>query len=143
MKITSPTFPAESRILLVEDNPINQELILCILESLELRTDTANNGIEALEALRSSTQENQYHIIVMDCQMPEMDGYAASIAIRSGDAGTKYLKTPIIAMTAHVLERDKERCSNAGMNDYLRKPVEDQALIEILKKHLLTSSSQK
>ena len=114
----------KARILLVEDNLINQEVALGILASLDLTADIAENGLEAINILN----EKKYDLILMDCQMPQMDGYATTRAIRSGK--TLQYDIPIIAMTANAMKGDKEKCLAAGMDDYLSKPINPQQLIE-------------
>jgi signal transduction histidine kinase/CheY-like chemotaxis protein len=108
------------KILLVEDNRINQIVATKILTKLKLKADIAENGIKALEKLNLAT----YDLILMDCQMPEMDGYETTKAIREGKAGKEHQDIIIIAMTANAMKGDKEKCLNAGMNDYLAKPIE-------------------
>ncbi|MBA6354417.1 MULTISPECIES: ATP-binding protein [unclassified Colwellia] len=108
------------KILLVEDNRINQIVATKILTKLTLSADIAVNGIHALEKLNSSS----YDLILMDCQMPEMDGYQTTKAIRAGEAGKAHQDIAIIAMTANAMKGDKERCLSAGMNDYLAKPID-------------------
>jgi signal transduction histidine kinase/ActR/RegA family two-component response regulator len=107
------------RILLVEDNRINQIVATKILTKLNLTADIAANGIEAIDKLNSAS----YDLILMDCQMPEMDGYETTKAIREGKAGIEHQNIAIIAMTANAMKGDKEKCLNAGMNDYLAKPI--------------------
>ncbi len=125
-------FPPNCRLLLVEDNPINQEVIRCILEDVDLQCDYAGNGVEALEALQFTEDEFRYDLVLMDCQMPEMDGFETTKAIRNGRAGNVYIDIPIIAMTANAMKGDKERCIEAGMNDYLSKPVEERKLLNTI-----------
>ena len=108
------------KILLVEDNRINQIVATKILDKLKLEADIAENGIKALEKLNSAS----YDLILMDCQMPEMDGYETTKAIRNGKAGEEHQSIVIIAMTANAMKGDKEKCLNAGMDDYLAKPIE-------------------
>ncbi len=122
----------KARILLVEDNFTNQQVTLRILEKLGFRADVANNGREALEAL----EKVRYDLTFMDVQMPVMDGFAATKAIRAGQARGMIPRMPIIAMTAHAMKGDRERCIEAGMDDYVAKPVLPKTLAEILDKWL-------
>jgi CheY-like chemotaxis protein/HPt (histidine-containing phosphotransfer) domain-containing protein len=131
------TCKREIRILVVEDNVINQKVTMAILEKLGYRTEIAANGYEALESL----QNMPFDLIIMDCEMPEMDGYEATRRIRAWQhAEDKVLRQkgnlPIIAMTAHVLEGEREKCIEAGMDDFLSKPVKPQTLAELIKKWL-------
>ncbi|TWX52838.1 response regulator [Colwellia hornerae] len=119
-----------TRILLVEDNRINQVVILGVLANIGLSADVAGNGIEALAALNISPEDAPYQIIIMDCQMPEMDGYDATRAIRAGEAGVVHRNIPIIAMTANAMKGDKEKCLAAGMSDYASKPVDTDILLK-------------
>jgi two-component system, sensor histidine kinase and response regulator len=106
------------RVLLAEDNPVNQTLATRILEKLGHKVQVANNGREAVERAHAG----DFDLIVMDVQMPEMDGLEATVAIRTAEAGTgKHV--PIVAMTAHAMKGDRERCLNAGMDGYLSKPI--------------------
>lgn len=114
------------RLLLVEDNLINQEVALGILECLGYTADIAENGVEALQALNDAPEEAAYDLILMDCQMPEMDGYEATRAIRAGQ--TPNPNIPIVAMTANAMKGDREKCLTAGMDDYLSKPLEPETL---------------
>lgn len=120
------------RILLAEDNITNQYVALGMLKKIGLTADTVINGKEALQAL----ELNPYDLVLMDVQMPEMDGISAARAIRDPGLKTKNRDVPIIAMTAHAGQDDRRRCLEAGMNDYLSKPVDPKALAEILKKWL-------
>ncbi len=112
---------ADARILLVEDNLINQEMALAILENMGLKADLAANGVEAVEAV----EQKSYDLILMDIQMPEMDGFEATRIIRG-----RFPSIPIIAMTAKALKGDAQACLDAGMNDYLSKPVQPEAVAE-------------
>ncbi len=120
------------KILLVEDNPINQEVSRCMLDELGIPVDIASDGIMALQILSNTDKKSPYSLILMDCQMPKMDGYVVSRRIRNGGAGNSYRKIPIIALTANAMSGDKEKCINAGMNDYLSKPMEAADLREKL-----------
>lgn len=117
------TWPANTRILLVEDNPTNQIVAQGMLEMIGLEADAVNNGLEALEAMHLALETVPYTLILMDCQMPEMDGYAASTAIRAGRAGEIYKEVPIVAMTANAMAGDREKCLISGMSDYVSKPI--------------------
>jgi signal transduction histidine kinase/CheY-like chemotaxis protein len=118
-------------VLLVEDNLINQEVMLAILNSLEIKVDVANDGLEAL-AMLSQTKTSTFDLILMDCQMPNLDGYEATRRIRAGDAGELYSKIPIIALTANTMNSEREKCLDAGMNEYLTKPINTDVLKSIL-----------
>ena len=133
----SPNLPetlnlAKTRILLVDDVSINQLIGVSMLEEFECEVDVAENGIEALKALNNATDNNPYQLILMDCQMPKMDGYEATRLIRTNAGGSRHAKVPIIAITANVMQGDKERCLEAGMDDYISKPVDPEILKEKL-----------
>lgn len=116
--------PQEERILLAEDNPISQLVAQTMLKKLGFKNiDIANNGAEALKSL----QKNNYDLIFMDCEMPEMDGYTASRKIRETNKNI-----PIVAMTAHTAEGDQELCFESGMNDYMSKPIDRKTLVRTL-----------
>ncbi|MBT1446188.1 response regulator [Shewanella sp. JM162201] len=126
-------FQAKVRLLLVEDNKVNQLVALGMLKNLGLETvDVANNGLEGLATL----QQADYDLILMDCLMPEMDGYQATTAIRAGDAGAKYRDIPIIAMTANAMKGDREQCLAAGMTDYIAKPLDIDAVAKVLSQYV-------
>jgi PAS domain S-box-containing protein len=128
-----PVAPAERpfppvRVLLVEDNPVNQRVATLMLQRLGLAADRADNGLQAVEMYSQSP----YAVVLMDCHMPEMDGFEAARAIRllEGDGP----RTAIIAMTAEALDGARERCTEAGMDDYIAKPVKMETLTETLRK---------
>ena len=122
------------RILLVEDNVINQKLALRLLEKMGYRADVASNGKEGVEAVET----NFYDLVLMDMQMPEMDGIQATKAIRMYEEqhSARSEHIPIVAMTANAMKGDRERCIEAGMDDYLSKPIRPQILQEVIKKYL-------
>jgi len=115
-------------ILLAEDNPINQVFARKLLTILGAEVQVANNGLEALEMV----QNEEFDLVLMDCQMPIMDGYQATDQIRQ--LGGHFGDLPIIALTAFALAEDKEKCLAAGMNDYLTKPVDRQAIVSAIKR---------
>jgi PAS domain S-box-containing protein len=121
------------RVLLVEDNAVNQKLAVRLLQKMEVQIVIANHGKEALTLLE---QQGPFDVILMDCQMPEMDGFATTVAIRKREAQERIVRgseqnslhIPIIAMTANAMKGDRERCLEAGMDDYLSKPIKPKAL---------------
>jgi two-component system sensor histidine kinase/response regulator len=116
------------RILLAEDNPVNQQVAMHVLEKAGHSTVVVSNGREALEAFRAEP----FDVVLMDVQMPEMDGFAATAAIRLEEEPRGF-RTPIIAMTAHAMKGDRERCLEAGMDDYVTKPIQRVELFRVLK----------
>jgi len=119
------------RILLAEDNLVNQKLAKLMLTKAGYQVEVANNGKEALEKFTASPED--FSMIFMDVQMPEMDGLEATRAIREKGFDT----VPIVAMTAHAIKGDKEMCLEAGMDDYISKPIKRQVVFEILEKWVL------
>jgi CheY-like chemotaxis protein len=136
------------RILLVEDNPTNRKVALAMLHKLGWSADVAANGLEAVRAVARA----QYDLVLMDCQMPEMDGYAAARRIRALEAEGAQLsaghpgasasptprasRLPIVAMTANAMQQDRERCLEAGMDDYVAKPIRSEELARTVNRWL-------
>lgn len=116
------------KILLVEDNKINQMVACGLLKELGYVADIAEDGEQALARLQQSDINTPYQLLFMDCQMPVMDGYQSTASIRAGVAGEHYKKVPIIAMTANAMEGDREKCLQAGMDDYIGKPIKSELL---------------
>jgi signal transduction histidine kinase/DNA-binding response OmpR family regulator/HPt (histidine-containing phosphotransfer) domain-containing protein len=120
------------RVLVVEDNPVNQAVVKKMLEKAGLTPETANDGVEAMDLLR----DEQFDVVLMDCQMPRMDGYEATEAIRDRETRQGLMRMPVIAMTANAMAGDKERCLAVGMDDYLSKPVKPSNLENMLRQWL-------
>lgn len=114
----------EVKVLIAEDNPMNQQLIKHLMKNWNIQHTVVNNGLEAVEALRKES----FSIVLMDIQMPEMDGYTATAVIRN----ELNLQIPIIAMTAHAMMGEKEKCLQLGMNDYVSKPLKETILYNII-----------
>lgn len=121
------------RVLVAEDNPVNQKLMVHLLAKMGISARMANNGFEALDRLR----EAEADIVLMDCQMPGLDGYAASQRIRAGEAGEGAKSLPIIALTANALASDRDKCLRAGMSEYMTKPIDPKLLRLMLEKYAL------
>ncbi|MCX7898389.1 MAG: PAS domain S-box protein [Rhodocyclaceae bacterium] len=119
-----------ARVLLAEDNAVNQRVAASMLQKLGCEVVIATDGRQAVELWQKGT----FDLVLMDCQMPEMDGFAATAAIRRGEEGARH--TPIVAMTANALEGDRERCLAAGMDDYLSKPITRARLMTVLARWL-------
>ena len=117
------------RVLLAEDNAINQQIAVELLEGVGVSVDVADNGREALEKLLNSTDNPPYDVVLMDLQMPEMDGYQATARIR---AEARLAHLPIVAMTAHAMAEDRDRCLAAGMNAHVTKPIDPELLYRTL-----------
>lgn len=118
------------RILVVEDHPLNQEVMKDLLGALGYTFDLANHGVEALQAL----EERQYSLVLMDCQMPELDGYEATRRLRRREREKSEERVPVIAVTAHALAEEREKVLQAGMDDLLTKPIQVATLTQMLEK---------
>jgi len=119
---------ATRKILVAEDNPINQEVMRELLSELGYEAQIVENGVQALEAL----EQERFPVVLMDCQMPELDGYGAAREIRRREPGSQSI--PLIAVTAHAFEGEREKALAAGMNDYVTKPISAAALREVIER---------
>jgi CheY-like chemotaxis protein/HPt (histidine-containing phosphotransfer) domain-containing protein len=127
------------RILLAEDSPMNRTVALRILEvKLGYTADTVDNGLEAIEAL----SDRDYDLVLMDCQMPEMDGYDATRTIRNQNSSVRNHNIPIIAMTANAMKGDREKCLDSGMDDYVSKPINPGDLSVAIERSLARKDRQ-
>ncbi|MCB1997867.1 MAG: response regulator, partial [Rhodoferax sp.] len=126
----TPAAPRPAQVLVVEDNAVNRLVVQAMLERLGMTVTLAPDGGQALGILATQAIE----LVLMDCQMPVMDGYEATRRIRA--AGHGRAQVPVVALTAHALAEDRQRCEAAGMNDYLSKPVTGEALAEVLVRYL-------
>jgi len=115
-----------ARVLVVEDNPVNQRILVKTLEREGYRVDLTATGTAAVQAVA----DNRYHAVLMDCQMPEMDGYEATRLVRMVEGGQRH--TPIIAITASAMVTDRDRCLAAGMDDFVSKPVSRLQLLQVI-----------
>ncbi len=131
--VSSSLAPALSgRVLLVEDNPVNRMVAIEMLSGFGLEVETAADGQEALTKLEAMP----YQLVLMDCQMPVLDGYGATVAWRKKEADEQRSRTPIAAITANALPSDRKRCLDCGMDDYLAKPYRREELLGMLMKWL-------
>ena len=121
--------PTAARVLLAEDNLLNQQLMLDLLGGAGYQVEVATNGREAVTAV----EQRKFDLVLMDIQMPEMDGLEATRRIRALPA---HAKLPIIAMTANVMPEDRARCAEAGMNDFIPKPIDIDAALKTLTRWL-------
>lgn len=126
----------EYRVLLAEDNVINQHVAMGMLEDMGYAADITDNGALAISKLKGAPADAPYQLILMDCQMPILDGYEATAKIRNGEAGQRYRDITIIAMTANVMTGDREKCLRAGMDDYIAKPIDPELLENCLAHYL-------
>ena len=124
----APDVPNDFRILVAEDNTISTKVIRGMLGKLNLQPDTASNGEEALQAMKAQ----RYDLVLMDCEMPILDGFSATAALRAWEMGHQRIRTPVVALTAHILSEHKERARLAGMDGHMAKPVELSQLREVV-----------
>ena len=144
-QITAEVAQFDINVLVAEDNLVNQELIGSLLDSLGCRMQVVGNGRELLSALLDQefdTRRDPYHLVLMDCQMPELDGFSTTRTIREHEAQHGAAPIPIIAITANALDGDREACLTAGMNDYLSKPFTRSQLIEMIRRWLPLNAGQ-
>ncbi|MGV8918257.1 MAG: response regulator [Pseudomonas sp.] len=126
--INPVSVPSDFRILVAEDNSISTKVIRGMLGKLNLQPDTASNGEEALQAMKSQ----RYDLVLMDCEMPILDGFSATQQLRAWEVGNQRIRTPVVALTAHILTEHKERARQAGMDGHMAKPVELSQLRELI-----------
>ncbi|NCD32512.1 MAG: response regulator [Spartobacteria bacterium] len=126
-------------ILLVDDHAANRHIVKAMLRSEPIILDAVENGCQALEYLRL----RHCDLVLMDCQMPEMNGMDAARAIRAGECGQENVRIPIVAMTAHALDEDRRLCLDAGMDDYISKPIDRKGLMTTLNKWLTQSDEER
>ncbi|WP_434678250.1 response regulator [Pseudomonas sp. R1-18] len=124
----SPIVPGDFRILVAEDNSISTKVIRGMLGKLNLNPDTASNGEEALRAMKAQ----RYDLVLMDCEMPILDGFSATEQLRAWEVGNQRVRTPVVALTAHILSEHKDRARQAGMDGHMAKPVELSQLRELV-----------
>ena len=120
--------PGDFRILVAEDNNISTKVIRGMLGKLNLNPDTACNGAEALKAMKTQ----RYDLVLMDCEMPVLDGFSATEQLRAWEVSHQRVRTPVVALTAHILTEHKERARQAGMDGHMSKPVELSQLRELV-----------
>lgn len=125
---TAAKVPSDFRILVAEDNTISTKVIRGMLGKLNLQPDTASNGEEALQAMKAQ----RYDLVLMDCEMPILDGFSATQQLRAWEVSNQRIRTPIVALTAHILAEHKERARQAGMDGHMSKPVELSQLRELI-----------
>ena len=135
-KIPEPKV-AGARVLLAEDNPVNREVAVCMLEQLGCPVVAVEHGRDAMAKMEC----DQFDLVLMDCQMPEMDGFSAAKAIRDGEQRSGR-HVPIVALTAHAIDGDRERCLAAGMDDYMTKPFKQSELANMIRKWVQRSGDE-
>ena len=134
----SESFKRKIRILVAEDNPVNQKVAQALIRKMGLQADVVSNGQEAINVL----QMIPYDLVLMDCQMPEMDGFEATRCIRRQGSNALNPLVPIIAMTAATMRGDREKCIQAGMSDFIAKPVQIRELAEMLARWLAITTNE-
>lgn len=125
-------------MLLAEDNPVNQKFAVQLLERKATRSSWPENGVEAIRAFK----EESFDLVLMDVQMPEVGGLEATRQIRKWESNASVDPTPIVALTARATEKDREQCLEAGMDDYLSKPVRGEKLAELLEQLIPASPAE-
>ena len=120
--------PDDFRVLVAEDNSISTKVIRGMLRKLDLQPDTAGNGEEALEAIKA----HPYDLVLMDCEMPVLDGFEATRQLRKWETSAGRPRTPVVALTAHIFSEHRERAREAGMDGHMAKPVEMSQLREVI-----------
>jgi len=128
----SPAFRFVGRVLLVEDNSINRLICKELLERLGVQFEMAEDGVEALEKLGAA----QFDLVLMDCLMPRLDGFAATIQWRERERTEGRARTPIVAVSANATEDDRDRCIASGMDDFLAKPIQLKFLAALIARYL-------
>ena len=126
-------FSKKTQVLVAEDNVVNQRLFQIILKNMGIKVEVASNGVEALAML----EKVEYDMVMMDCHMPEMDGFAATRTFREREAANEASKkTPIVAVTANAMKGEKERCISVGFDDFLAKPIDRMELQDMLLRYI-------
>ena len=133
---TETSIQLKGHALIVEDNDINQAVVMELLKQMGVTTITSSNGLQAIEVLDNMPDKSTFDFILMDCQMPIMDGFEATKRIRNGEAGKDLSNIPIIAITANAMKGDRKRCLASGMNDYVSKPVDFDKLSNTIQKYI-------
>ncbi len=128
LRATQPLVPEDFRVLVAEDNSISTKVIRGMLGKLDVEPDLVSNGRDALRAL----QRQRYDLVLMDCEMPVLDGFAATVQLRAWEAAQQHPRTPVVALTAHILGEHKERALRSGMDGHMAKPVELSQLRELV-----------
>jgi CheY-like chemotaxis protein len=135
----SPAAGSLTRVLVAEDNSVNQMVAVRLLERLGCRVDVAGNGAEAVQM----ATRLPYSLVFMDCHMPEMDGFEAALEIRRREQELHLVPMPIVALTASVLQEDRERCLSVGMDEVIGKPVQPAELAEVLRRFVVKNEGDR